>query len=98
MARSINIGELAYHNFRMGEDSIKIRYDRTKSDQTGEKVNDKNIYGNPFNPLVCPFLALGVWFCLEANRLSQTTNLFGSENAGDLAPCNKYTTQLSALF
>ena len=68
MARSINIGELAYHNFWMGEDSIKIRYDRTKSDQTGEKVNNKNIYGNPFNPLVCPFLALGVWFCLEANR------------------------------
>ena len=98
MARSINIGELAYHNFWMGEDSIKIRYDRTKSDQTGEKVNDKNIYGNPFNPLVCPFLALGVWFCLEANRLSQTTNLFGSENAGDLAPCNKYTSQLSALL
>ena len=44
MARSINIGEMAYHNFWMGEDSIKIRYDRTKSNQTGEKVIDKNIY------------------------------------------------------
>ena len=38
MARSKNIGELAYHNFVTGDDYIKIRYDKTKEDQDGETI------------------------------------------------------------
>ena len=38
MERLINIGALAYHNFQTGDDYIKIRYDKTKSYQSGEKV------------------------------------------------------------
>ena len=38
MARLINIGALSYHNLQTGEDYIKIRYDKTKSDQVGKKV------------------------------------------------------------
>ena len=59
MVRSKNIGELAYQNFTSGDDYIKIRYDKTKNDQDDEKIKDKHIYANPFNPIVCPFLALG---------------------------------------
>ena len=53
-----NIGELAYHCFTVGDDDIKIKYDKTKTDQDGEKVNDKHLYANTFNTLVCPFLTL----------------------------------------
>ena len=98
MGRSKNIGELAYHNFMTGDDYIKIRYDKTKADQDGEKIKDKHIYANPFNPLVCPFLALGVWFSLDSKRLSKTTNLFSTDNVTKEAPSNKYTSGLSQLF
>jgi hypothetical protein len=52
MARSINIGVLALHCFRVGEDNVKVRHDKSKSDQSGEKVGDKHVHDNPFDPLV----------------------------------------------
>ena len=98
MARSKNIGELAYHNFVVVDDCIKIRYDKTKADQDGEKIRDKHVYANTLNPLVCPILALGIWFALEANRLGSTTSLFAVENVKEDAPANKYTAALSQLL
>ena len=98
MARSKNIGDLAYHNFTVGDDYIKIRYDKTKADQDGERIKDKHMYANPYNPLVCPFLALGIWFALDAKRLSGTTKLFSVENVKEEAPGNRYTSALSQLF
>jgi hypothetical protein len=98
MARSKNIGDLAFHQFQTGDDYIKIRYDKTKADQEGQKVKDKHIYANPFDPLVCSFLSLGVWFCLEPKRLSNTTNLFSVNNVKNEASGNKYTSALSQLM
>ena len=60
MARSKNIGELAYHNFITGENFIKIHYNKTKADQEGRNIRYKYVYSNPFNPLFCSFLALVV--------------------------------------
>ena len=98
MERSNNIGELAYHNFTTGNEFIKIRYNKTKTDQDGEKIRDKHVYVNPFNPLVCPVLALGVWLMLESKRLGSKTTVFGGENVGADAPTNKYTSSLSQLL
>jgi len=98
MERSKNIGELAYHKFTTGDDFIKIRYDKTKADQDGENIRDKHVYANPFKPLVCPILALGVWLTLETNILGSTTSLFGVENVGADVPTNKYTSSLSQLL
>ena len=98
MARSKNIGELAYHNFRTGDDYIKIRYDKTKADQSGEKVKDKHIYANPFNPLVCPVLSLGIWFALESKRLGSITSVFGSEKTEEGAASRNYTNTISAIM
>lgn len=60
MARSKNIGSLAYHNVRTGDNCLTIIYVKTKADQAGEKIMDKHVYANPFNPLACPILALGI--------------------------------------
>ena len=95
MARSRNIRELAYHCFTVGDDYIKIKYDKTKADQEGEKVKDKHLYDNPFNATVCPFLALGIWLAYDAKRLSSTTHLFSDKKVKEEAPANKYTNGLS---
>ena len=92
------MGNLVCHNLTTGEDFIKIRYDKTKEDQDGEKIKDKHIYANPFNPLVCPLIALGIWFTLDASRLSSTSNLFADQNVKPNAPaknihlgCHRYS-------
>jgi hypothetical protein len=76
MARSISIGVLAFHNFRVGEDNIICRYDKHKSDQTGETSHDKHLFANPFDGLVNLFLALGVWFSVEAQQFATGEDFF----------------------
>jgi len=98
MARSKNVGKLAYHNFTTGDEFIKICYNKTKADQNGKKIRDRYVYANSFNPLVCPVLALGVWVTLESKRLRSTTSLFAVENVEADAPRNKYTSSLSQLL
>jgi hypothetical protein len=99
MARSINIGSLALHCFTPGEDNnIKVKYDKTKSDQTGEKVHEKHCYGNPFDPLVSMFLALGVWFCLESSHFEDSEFLFQDKNTNAGAASSRYCSQLTELF
>ena len=57
MARSINVDPLCFHNMKRGQvDSIEILPDKTKSDQEGEFVTMKNVYGNPLKPFVNVFL------------------------------------------
>ena len=51
MARSVNIDPLGFHNFQMGDDSIRCTYNYSKTDQAGDFVTAKNIYVNT-----------GVWF------------------------------------
>jgi len=98
MSRSNIIGELAYHHFTTGNDCIKLRYDKTKVDQDGKKIRDKHVYTNPFNPLTCPVLALGVWLTLELKRLGLTISLFAVDNVGADALTTKYTSTLSQLL
>ena len=98
MSRSRNIGDLAYHNFRTDNDYIKIRYDNTKADQSGDNVKDKHVYANPFNPLVCPILALGIWFSLESKRLGSRTSILGLEKYDREVPSTKYTRALSKIM
>ena len=89
MAQLIKIGALAYHNFQKVDDNIKIRYDKTKSDQAGEKVRDKYVYANPFIPLCCPILALGVCFSLELTRLGIDTRFSVCSNIEEEASSNR---------
>jgi hypothetical protein len=98
MARSINIGVLALHCFRVGKDCLIIRYDKSKADQTGEKVSDKHVYDNPFDPLVSVFLALGVWFSLESARFENTESLFQEDENEVTAASQRYCSQLTELF
>lgn len=98
MARSINIGVLAFHNFRCGEDNIVCCYDKTKADQAGEKVHDKHMYANPYDPLVCCHLALGVWLSLNSAQFVETENFFNASTNEENAASQRYCSQLVELF
>ena len=95
---AINIGILALHCFCVGEDCIIVRYDKSKADQTGEKVSDKHVYDNPFDPLVSVFLALGVWFSLESTCFEHTESLFQGDDNEDNAASQRYCSELTKLF
>jgi len=69
MACSINIGTLALHNFHVGKDHGIVQYDKTKADQTGEKVHDKHFYDIPNDSLVSIFW---LWAC---GLVSEVRNL-----------------------
>jgi hypothetical protein len=98
MARSINIGVLGLHNFRLGEDSVICKYDKTKADQAGEKVADKNIYANPFDPLTCPHLALAIWLWYDSSNLEFSEAFFKRNETEDNAASNRYCSQISELM
>jgi hypothetical protein len=98
MGRSINIGVLALHCFRVGKDYLIVRYNKSKADQTGEKKGNKHVYDNPFDPLVLVFLALGVWFSLESARFENTKSLFQEDENEVTAVSQRYCSQLTELF
>ena len=86
MARSVNVDCIALHSIKRGmSDSISFKYDETKTDKTGEFVQEKNCYSNPFNPLVCIFTALGCYLSIHSEALEKTEFLF-------LGPGRKYKT------
>ena len=59
MARSISIDHIGFTNMKRGTDSIIVKYDETKSDKTGERCTNKNVYANPTDPSICFFFSIG---------------------------------------
>ena len=57
-------------------DPIEFLPDSTKSDQAGEFVIMKNVYGNPKEPLVNCMLAIAVWVSLNSDSLPKFEKLF----------------------
>ena len=98
MSRSISVGQLSLHNIKSGNsDSIKLKYDETKADKTGEFVQEKNCYINPVKANLCFFLSLGAWMSVGAERLESTEKLFRMPGTKAGAASQRYCTQLSEL-
>ena len=99
MSRSISIDVLSFHQHKPGvSDSIKFKFDETKCDKTGEFVQEKNCYANPFKPEVCMLLGLGCWISLNIERLSKTEKFFIIPGSGNGSASQRYCSQLSELF
>jgi hypothetical protein len=98
MSRSINIGVLSLHCFRLGEDSVICKFDKHKSDLSGAKMHDKNMYSNPGDPLTSINLALAVWFCLKQGQFKESANLFQDKDTKDGTASSRYCSQLTTLF
>ena len=98
MARSISISTLGLHNIKRGSsDSIEIKYDLSKADQSGEFVQTKNCYANPTSPHLCLYLALGVYLSLNSESFASTEKLFVRSGTKDNTGSQTYCRQLIEL-
>ena len=97
MARSASIDCLAFHNFSLGTDSIVIKYDETKADKAGEKLSEKNVYANPLDWTMCPWLALGVYCFVFQGNLVENERLFLKKGTKEGAGSVKYHEQVVGL-
>ena len=99
IGRCNNVEVLGFHNFKVFQDSIQIKYDVNKKYRTGKKVCLKNIYANPFNPSVCAYTALGVYISINRNKYTKSERIFqkvkGEEKRVSSA---SYCSQLKAIL
>ena len=99
MARSVNIEPLSFHNFTVFGDTIKVKYDSNKADQSGENTTAKHVYANPLNTFVCSHLALGIYLCLYAEKFRVCQFLFKrSLNEKQKTVSGSYCSQLKAFI
>jgi len=59
-ARSISVAELRTHHFTWDNDCIVIDMSLQKGDQTGESIEPKHLFANPYEPSICVVLALAL--------------------------------------
>jgi hypothetical protein len=98
MARSINVDCIALHSIKQGmSDSITFKYDETKMDKTGEFVQEKNCYSNPFSPTVCIFTALGCYLSINSEKLEKTELLFLKPDRKGKTAAQNFARQISAI-
>lgn len=61
-------------------------------------VHEKHVYANPLDPLLCPCLGLGVWFCLNQGKFVETEKLFLQNDTKEGAASARYCGQLTKLL
>ena len=99
MARSISIDPLALHNIAISEDHFVICHDSTKSDKEGEKINNKAVYCNPLDPVMCPGVGLGIWLSLNQNAFRDNSErIFLRRGARVGSAAHRYCEQLLKLM
>ena len=60
MCRSETVGKLHLKYITWEGDALVIRISKQKNDQEGERAYGRHVYANPFEPSICPVLALAV--------------------------------------
>ncbi len=100
MARSYNIAVLNFNSFKVGVDSIIIKFCKTKKDPKGENLSPKNCYSNPFNYAVCVTTALGCYLAISDDKFAKgRKNIFKTERCKkDQSPGHTYCDKLVDLF
>jgi integrase len=65
---------LSWQNVQIDDDHLLLSVQKTKCDQTGERIKRVRVYGNPLQPHLCPLTAIGL-FLLKYG--ANTNNIFG---------------------
>ena len=64
IARSANVAGVMLAHLNWSDDHLTITTPKTKTDQKADTAFPKAVYANPFNPEICPVLALAITtFC-----------------------------------
>ena len=98
MARSASIDPLAFHNFKIGQDSTICKYDDQKADKTGERLSEKNIYANPFEWTQCFWTGMGIYVALNCDALASHERLFLKEGVKEGAASTRHCEQLVTII
>jgi hypothetical protein len=69
ISRSIVVADMKYDFIHQDNDMIVVLPPKNKADQAGEKIEGKHIAANPFNPMICPVLALAIHVFSDGNRV-----------------------------
>jgi len=100
IGRTINIAPLGFRNLscKEAEDSIAVHYDLNKKDQKGELTSAKNCYANPFNPVICMFLALGCYLCSAIHMFDGESDKIFRKNGKDRSAADTYCKALRKMI
>jgi hypothetical protein len=79
MVRSKSTQTIRFDHLLYEEDTIGVTFHHSKSDQEGRKAKYvENCYSKPLNPLICLFLAFGIYFAcnfqLSADKIFPGSN------------------------
>lgn len=91
--RANNTGRIRMNQIRWASsfDAFEIFFGHTKTDQAGEEARfPRHCYANPIDPIVCPVLALAMYFTCCFNS--------AQENDGQLFPGNDQNQRFSKIF
>jgi hypothetical protein len=97
MARSASIDPLGFHNLKLGNDSIRLKYDDSKADKAGERLSEKNIYANPKDWRLCWWTGFGIWCCLRTNKFKEKERLFLDKDVKEGTASAKYCELVAGL-
>jgi hypothetical protein len=97
MARSSSIDNLGFHNLKIGNDSIRLKYDDSKADKAGERLSEKNIYANPKDWRLCWWTSFGIWCCLRGNKFKENERLFLDKDVKEGTAAQKYCELVAGL-
>jgi hypothetical protein len=64
MARSDSIASLRHDHISSFQDALTVFFVKSKTDQEGEKVRPRHVYGNPVCPAICCILALAIFWLI----------------------------------
>ncbi len=99
MARSCNIDSLTWNCFKMGKDSIEIKFWDTKTDKEGKKCSPKNCYANPHNFAICNFTALACFFAIFDEKFAtRRETIFLNRGTKTGTRSHAYCSSLQELF
>jgi hypothetical protein len=79
MVRTTNIKSLNVNFFDWDGDACTIRNPCHKGDQEGVNAFAKHVYGNPADPLICAFFAMGIHVVCNAFQKDGDTRIFQAE-------------------
>ena len=96
MARCQNIDDLSFRDIAITGDAIKVQFNVTKTDKTGERCSPKHCYGNPVDYRICLNTALGVYLCLKNDSWTHESNgyIFLNNGGGKNTASSRYTNAI----
>ena len=82
-----------------GFDCFEIKFAHTKSDQKGEAAKyTRHIYANPFNPTICPVMALAMYLSCSSNTAEMDDPLFPSGGGGKTGQAARFGELLATVL